>query len=60
VDPLASLTELLSSLSIRDKRKAIEVVFANHGGGEFRMVALALNISIPSSMRATHSQKYST
>jgi len=51
VDPVASLTDLLQSLSIRDKRKAVEVVLANHGGGELRMVALALNISLPSAMR---------
>mmetsp|Transcript_88381 Transcript_88381/g.143059 ORF Transcript_88381/g.143059 Transcript_88381/m.143059 type:complete len:575 (-) Transcript_88381:587-2311(-) len=45
------LVQMLSSLSIRDSRKALELVFKNHGGGELRMVGMALNVSIPTSMR---------
>lgn len=50
-DTDTALASLLSSLSIRDRRKAVEEVFSNHGGGELRIVAKALNISIPSSLR---------
>ena len=47
------LVQMLSSLSIRDSRKAIELVFKNHGGGELRMVGMALNVSLPSLARDT-------
>jgi len=50
-DAQDALAKLLSNLSIRDNRKAVELVFMNHGGGELRMVAMALNMSIPTSMR---------
>ena len=42
---------MLQEMSIRDTRKAIELVFANHGGGELRIVAAALNLTVPESMR---------
>ena len=47
------LVQMLSSLSIRDSRKALELVFKNHGGGELRMVGMALNVCLPSLARDT-------
>jgi len=46
-----ALADMLSALAIRDTRKAVEAVFDNHGGGELRMTALSLNMTIPASMR---------
>ena len=42
---------MLAAPSIRDTRKGIELVFDNHGGGALRMVAMALNVSMPTSVR---------
>ena len=42
---------MLAAPSIRDTRKGIELVFDNHGGGALRMVAMALNVSVPTSVR---------
>ena len=40
----AALADMLSELSLRDTRKAVEAVFDNHGGGELRMTAISLNV----------------